>query len=142
MTVNVTLIRSFIIDPLLLIAGVPTFRALSPIMAYSISLYALVNTTTYFGVRAKIIPFFKKGDELEDIVYFVMLILVLVNFVCVPVLTWLDAPKAVQYLQKWKKFQVGTDGTDVAKYVVTNANVVGSPAVVGDWRGRSPSYGT
>jgi hypothetical protein len=114
-------------------------------MAYSVCLYALVNTTTYFGVRYKIIPFFKNDDEeLEDLVYIVMLILFVANFVCVPVFTWLDSPNAVQYLQKWEKFQVCTD---VAKYlraslIVTNANVVGMPAVVREWRGRPPSDGT
>jgi hypothetical protein len=80
-------------------------------MAYSVCLYALVNTITYFGVKNKLIPFFKKDDELENLVYIVMLILVLLNFVCVPVFMWLDAPRAVQYLVQWKKFQVCTIAT-------------------------------
>jgi hypothetical protein len=100
-------------------------------MAYSVCLYVLVNTASYFGVRYKIIPFFKKDDELENLVYIVMLILLVLSFACVPVFSWLDAPKAIQYLEEWKNFQVFTDV----------ANVVGQPVMVHEGRGRPPSDG-
>jgi hypothetical protein len=128
---DVMLILSFNTDIFILIAGVSTFRALSPIMAYSVCLYALVNTTTYFGVRYKIIPFFKNNDEFENLVYMVMLILVVLTFVLIPVFAWLDAPKTVQYLEEWKKFQACTDV----------ANVAGQPAMVREGWGRLLSDG-
>jgi hypothetical protein len=103
------LILSFATYMFSLIAGVPTFKVLSPIMVYSVCVYALVNTTAYFAVTYKIIPFFKNDDELENLVYVAMLILFVLNSVCVPVFMWLDAPKVVQYFEDWKKFQVCTD---------------------------------
>jgi hypothetical protein len=39
--------------------------------------------------------------------------LLLSSFVFVPVFFWFDAPKAVEYLEKWKMFQVCADA---AKY--------------------------
>jgi hypothetical protein len=101
-------------DVLILVSGVSTFRALSPAMAYSVCLYAMVNTVTYFAVRYNLIPFFKKDDSFENLVYVIMLIMLLSNFVCVPVFSWFDARKAVEYLEKWKMFQVCVDA---AKYL-------------------------
>ncbi|PNF23784.1 hypothetical protein B7P43_G16805 [Cryptotermes secundus] len=112
-------------------SGVLTFRALSPVMAYSVCLYALVNTATYFGLRYKIIPFFQKDDELENRVYIAMLFLLVLSFLYVPVFTWLDAPKAIQYFEEWKQFQVRTD--------IVSVN--GQPAMVREGRGRQPRDG-
>jgi hypothetical protein len=101
-------------DVLFLVSGVTTFRALSPAMAYSVCLYAMVNTVTYFAVAYKLIPFFKKDDSFENLAYVIILMMLLSNFVCVPVLCWFDVRKAVEYLEKWKMFQVRIDA---AKYL-------------------------
>jgi hypothetical protein len=45
--------------------------------------------------------------------YDVMLIVVLLHFVCVPVLAWFDAPKAAQYFKKWENFQVSKVFSDL-----------------------------
>lgn len=125
------IILSFNIDIFILIAGVLTFRPLSPIMAYSVCLYALVNTATYFGVRYKVIPFFQENDDLENRVYIAMLLLLALSFSYVPVFAWLDAPKVVQYFEEWKQFQVRTHV----------ASMAGQPATVREGRGRPPRDG-
>jgi hypothetical protein len=72
----------------------------------------MVNAITYSVVRYKLIPFFKNEDTFENLVYIFCLMLLLTNFVCVPVCAWFDAPKAVEYLEKWKMFQVCADAVN------------------------------
>jgi hypothetical protein len=94
---------------LILIAGVPSIRASSPYLAYSVCFYVLVNITTYFSVRDGVIPLFKKEDRLDDLtMHAIMMTTDLLNVVCVPLLAWFDAPKAVHYFVKWATFQVRT----------------------------------
>jgi hypothetical protein len=81
---------------------------MSPIMAYSVCLYTLVGAVTCSVVRDKIVPFFQNNDEFENLVYVISTLLILLNCVCVPVFAWFDAPKAVEYLENWKLFQVRT----------------------------------
>jgi hypothetical protein len=75
-------------------------------MAYSICLYILLNTATYFSIRYRLLAYYNKEKEVENFVYIAMQILIVLSFVFVPVLTWTDLPKAIQYFQKWADFQV------------------------------------
>jgi hypothetical protein len=104
----------FHVYTLVLVSGVPTFRALSPTLAYSVCIYVLVNITTYFSVRYGIITLFMDADGFEDLIYAVMMVVLLLNVVCVPVLAWFDAPKAVRYFDKWAKFQVSRVWVNIA----------------------------
>jgi hypothetical protein len=90
----------------ILLAGVPTFRALSPIMAYSVCFYVLVNLISYFSVKYRLLEFLRNVDTMENVIYGFMIISALVSFLCTPVLAWFDTPKAVQYFDSWGKFQV------------------------------------
>jgi hypothetical protein len=46
---------------------------------------------------------------MNDTVFTFMIIINLANCTCVPVLAWLDTPKAIQYFKQWEQFQVRGD---------------------------------
>jgi hypothetical protein len=75
-------------------------------MAYSICLYILLNTTTYISVRYRLLAYYYEENNFENFVYVVLQILIVLNFVFVPVLMWYDIPKTIQYFDNWAKFQV------------------------------------
>jgi hypothetical protein len=72
-------------------------------------LYVVVNITTFFSVTDRLLLLFKNNDDIGDCIYNSIFIVILANCTCVPVLAWLDTPKAVHYFKKWEKFQVGSD---------------------------------
>jgi hypothetical protein len=52
---------------------------------------------------------FKKEESISDSIYNCIQIILLVNCTGVPVLSWIDTPKFVQYLHKWEEFQVSSN---------------------------------
>jgi len=102
------------------IADVPRYRAFSPVFIYSVCLYVVVNTISYFSARDSILHLFKKNDNITECIYNSLLIYMLVNCTTVPVLAWIDTPKFVQYLHKWKKFQVGNNSTSQNSVSIEN----------------------
>ena len=75
-------------------------------MAYSICLHILLNATTYFSVRYRLLTYYNRENDFENFVYVFLQILIVLNFVFVPVLMWFDLPKAIQHFDNWAKFQV------------------------------------
>jgi hypothetical protein len=75
-------------------------------MVYSICLYVLLNTTTYISVRFGLLAYYDKEKTFENFVYVILQVLIVLNSVFVPVLMWFDVPHAIQYFDKWTKFQV------------------------------------
>jgi uncharacterized membrane protein len=102
----VIIYRNNIVSKNFLISGAPSFRAFSPIMAYSICLHILLNVTTYISVRYRLLAYYNKENSFENFVYVYFQILVALNFVFVPALMWFDLPKAIRYFDNWVKFQV------------------------------------
>jgi len=76
-----------------------------------VCLYVVVNTMSFLSARESVLNLFKKDDSMSDSIYNALLIVVLVGYTSVPVLSWIDTPKFVQYLHKWKKFQVGNNSS-------------------------------
>jgi hypothetical protein len=91
------------------ITDVPRYRAFSPVFIYSMCLYVVVNIMAFLSARESVLHLFKKDDNISDSVFNILLIVMLVNCTCVPVLAWIDTPKFVQYLHKWEQFQVGNN---------------------------------
>ncbi|GFG36031.1 hypothetical protein Cfor_05620, partial [Coptotermes formosanus] len=86
-------------------SDVPRYRAFSAAFVYSVCLYVIINVISFLSVRNGLLYLFKKDDSIGESIYNSLLIMMLVNGTCVPVLAWLDTPKFVQYLHKWKEFQ-------------------------------------
>jgi len=93
----------------LFITDVPRYRAFSPIFIYSVCLYMVVNLISLLSAWESVLRLFKKNDNISDFVFNISLIVLLVNCTFVPVLTWIDTPKFVQYLHKWEQFQVSNN---------------------------------
>jgi hypothetical protein len=94
-----TMIASFV-------AGIPTFRILSPIMAYSVCMYFIKVFTVYKVSCTIVLPsFFRNDDFVTIIVTWVSLIGL---FVCTfsSILMWLDSSKFILHMRKWLQFQV------------------------------------
>jgi len=71
-----------------------------------VCLYVVVNIMSFLSARDSVLHLFKKDGNISDTVSNILLIGLLVNCTCVPVLAWIDTPKFVQYLHKWEQFQV------------------------------------
>jgi hypothetical protein len=91
------------------ITDVPRYRAFAPVFIYSVCLYVLTNIMSFLNAREVFLHIFKKDDSTSGTVFNVLLIITLVNCTSVPVLSWIDTPKFVQYLHKWEEFQVGNN---------------------------------
>jgi hypothetical protein len=91
------------------ITDVPRYRAFSPVFIYSVCLYLVVSILSFLSASYSVLHLFKKDDNIRGTVSNTLIIVLLVNCVCVPVLTWIDTPKFVQYLHKWEQFQVGSN---------------------------------
>ena len=63
------------------------------------------------SARDSVLHLFKKDENFSDSIFDAFLTLMLVVFMGVPVLAWIDTPKFVQYLHKWEKFQVGNNSS-------------------------------
>jgi len=72
-------------------------------------LCVVVNTLSFLSARDSVLHLFKKDDNVSGTVSNILLIVLLVNSLGVPVLAWIDTPKFVEYLHKWKQFQVGSN---------------------------------
>jgi len=72
-------------------------------------LYVVVNILSFLSARDSVLHLFKKDDYIRDSIYNALVTVMLVNFTSVPLLTWIDTPKFMQYLHKWEKFQVGNN---------------------------------
>jgi len=102
------------------ITDVPRYRAFSPIFIYSVCLYVVVNILSFFSVRESVLHLFKKDEDISDSIFSILLIVMLVNCTGVPVLTWIDTPKFVQYLHKWKEFQVNNNSSSYGTVSIEN----------------------
>jgi hypothetical protein len=91
------------------ITDVPRYRAFSPVFIYSVCLYVVVNILSFYSARENVLHLFKKDENVSQSIFSILLIVMLVNCTGVPVLTWIDTPKFVQYLHKWKQFQVSNN---------------------------------
>jgi hypothetical protein len=91
------------------ITDVPRHRAFSPVFIYSVSLYVVVNIMSFLSARESVLHLFKEDDNISVTVFNILLIVLLSNCICVPVLAWIDTPKFVQYLNKWEQFQVSSN---------------------------------
>jgi hypothetical protein len=96
---------------ILFITDIPRYRAFSPIFIYSVCLYVVVNITSFLSAKDNVLKMFKADRNIGDSIYNTILTVLLVNFTGVPLLTWIDTPKFVQYLHKWKKFQVSNNSS-------------------------------
>jgi hypothetical protein len=61
------------------------------------------------SARESVMHLFKEDDNFSGSVSYIIVIVMLVNCICAPVLAWIDTPKFVQYLHKWEQFQVGSN---------------------------------
>lgn len=50
--------------------------------------------------------YYDKEKNFENFVYVILQVLIVLNSVFVPVLMWFDVSHAIQYFDKWAKFQV------------------------------------
>jgi hypothetical protein len=91
------------------ITDVPRFRALSPIFIYSVCLYVVFNIMSFLSARDIFLHVLKKDDSISGTIFNILLIFGLANCTGVPVLSWIDTPKFLQYLHKWKQFKVGSN---------------------------------
>jgi hypothetical protein len=91
------------------ITDLPIYRAFSPVFIYSVCLYVVVNIMSFFSTRESVLNLFKADDNISDSIFNIFMIVLLVNCTCVPVLTWIDTPKFLQYLHKWEQFQVSSN---------------------------------
>jgi hypothetical protein len=62
---------------------------------------------SFLTARDILLHVFKKDDRINGTIFSILMMVVLVYCSGVPVLSWIDTPKFVQYLHKWKQFQVG-----------------------------------
>jgi len=87
-------------------ADIPTFRVLSPLMAYSVWLYIWLLVLAYFNAGDILFKLFEKNDDFLAYTFNALLLDAVVVSCCLPVLLWLDCPKYVRYLNRWAGFQV------------------------------------
>jgi hypothetical protein len=80
----------------------------SPVLAFSICFYVVVNASALSTARQEFMWLFKEDNDFGNTIYISMFAITLANCTCVPVLAWLDTPRAVQYFKKWEQFQVRT----------------------------------
>jgi hypothetical protein len=92
-----------------LITDVPRYRAFSPVFIYSVCLNVVVNIMSFLTVRDILPHIFKKDDRINGTIFNILMMVILVYCTGIPVLSWIDTPKFVQYLHKWKQFQVGSN---------------------------------
>jgi len=90
-------------------ADVPRHRTISPVFIYSVCLYVVVNIMSFLSGGYSILYLFKRDDNISVTVFNIFVIVNLVNYIGIPVLTWIDTPKFVQYLHKWETFQVSNN---------------------------------
>jgi hypothetical protein len=64
---------------------------------------------SFLSAWKNILNVFKKDGSINDFAFNVVVIVMLINCTAVPVLSWIDTPKFVQYLHKWEQFQVGSN---------------------------------
>jgi hypothetical protein len=88
------------------ISGVPTFEVFSPLMGYSVYIYAVTKVMLCFIVRDLHALLFRQND-FQNAIYYSMTISIVVTSTCLPLLLWLDIFNYVPYLSKWTEFQVG-----------------------------------
>jgi prenyltransferase beta subunit len=69
----------------------------------------VVNILSFFSAKGIVLHLHKKNDNISDTVFNISLLALLVNYIGVTVLAWIDTPKFVQYLHKWEKYQVGSN---------------------------------
>jgi hypothetical protein len=102
------------------ITDVPRYRAFSPVFIYSVFLYVVINIMSFLSAKDSVLHLFKKDDNFSDSIFDALLTLMLVIFTSVPVLAWIDTPKFLQYLHKWKKFQVGNNSSSYNSVKIEN----------------------
>jgi len=102
------------------ITDVPRYRAFSPVFIYSVCLYVVVNILSFFSVRESVLYLLKKDENISESIFSILLIVILVNCTGVPVLAWIDTPKFVQYLHKWKEFQVSNNSSSYSAVSIEN----------------------
>jgi len=76
-----------------------------------VCLYVVINIMSFLSAKNSVLNFFKTDDNISDSIYNIILTVLLVSFTGIPVLTWIDTPKFVQYLHKWVQFQVSNDSS-------------------------------
>ena len=64
---------------------------------------------SFFTAKDTALNLFQKDDSISDNVNNILGIIMLDICMGVPVLSWIDTPKFVQYLHKWEQFQVGNN---------------------------------
>ena len=102
------------------ITDVPRYRAYSPVFIYSVCLYVVVNILSFFSARESVLHLFKKDENMSESLFSILLIVTLVYCTGVPLLTWTDTPKIVQYLHKWKEFQVSNNSSSYSAVSIEN----------------------
>jgi hypothetical protein len=100
--------KDYILSQIAFITDVPRYRAFSPIFIYSVCVYVVTSIMSILIAWNNILDVFKKDGSINNTVYNSVLIIMLVTCTCLPVLSWIDTPKLVQYLHQWETFQVGS----------------------------------
>jgi hypothetical protein len=88
------------------VAGIPTFRLLSPIMAYSVCMYLFKVLTVYNTLRTNLLPRFVRTDDFVTIVITWVSFIGVLIYIFSPIFMWLDSRKFILHMKKWLQFQV------------------------------------
>jgi len=74
-----------------------------------VCLYVVVDIMSFLSAWESFLNLYKDVDNSSGTVSCILVMVMLVNSLGAPVLAWIDTPKSVQYLHRWKQFQVGSN---------------------------------
>jgi hypothetical protein len=86
--------------------GAPRFSLLSPAVAYSVCVYALVMISVYFSIRDRMFTIHSRRD-FDYKIYNALHIFVSGSCILSPIAIAVDAKKIVRYTSEWVMLQVG-----------------------------------
>ncbi|XP_021915038.1 gustatory and odorant receptor 21a-like isoform X2 [Zootermopsis nevadensis] len=104
--------------------GVPSFRILSPIMAYSVCIYIFKMFTAYNMICTVVLPSFLRNDDFVNIIINWVSLIGLFILAFSSILMWLDSSKFILHMKKWSYFQNDEKQGNLSAYLIGEYRVL------------------
>jgi hypothetical protein len=104
---------------MLLVAGIPTFRLRSPVMAYSVCLYLIKGLALCNILYAKVVPGILGNNDFVSVVMSWLWLIGLLSSALSPILMLLDIRGFVAHMKEWLQFQVSINSLIIIIIIFT-----------------------